>query len=205
LQPLYFQHFARMQFQGGEVTAYRKHLYILIRNSLMPLLVLLGAGVGWYLFIGGNLTSGLILFGLFGALGIVLWWVYIYIDWANDLYLVTKDQVVDIYRKPLGQEVRKSAPLENILSVQYERRGITGLIFNYGTVYISVGDIQLDFNDVFNPPLVQQEISNRMSQRLAKKNEEDTADERKRMTDWLNAYHEVEKELRGTENRPGPE
>jgi hypothetical protein len=181
LQPLYFEHFARMQFQGGDVTAYRKHVYILIRNSLMPILVLLGAGAGWYLFIGGNLTSGLLLVGLFGALGIVLWWVYIYVDWANDLYLITKDQVVDIYRKPLGQEVRKSAPLENILSVQYKRRGITGQIFNFGTVYISVGDIELDFNDVFNPPMVQREISNRMSQRLAKKNEEDTADERKRM------------------------
>jgi hypothetical protein len=205
LQPLYFEHFARMQFQGGDVTAYRKHVYILLRNSLMPILVLLGAGVGWYLLIGGNLTSGLLLFGLFGALGIVLWWVYIYIDWANDLYLITKDQVVDISRKPLGQEVRKSAPLENILSVQYKRRGITGQIFNFGTVYISVGDIELDFNDVFNPPMVQREISNRMSQRLAKKNEEDTADERKRMTDWLNAYHDVERELRRTENRPGPE
>jgi len=205
LQPLYFEHFLRMQFQGGEVTAYRKHLYILLRNSLVPLLVLLGASVGWYLFIGGNLTSGLILTGLLGLLGVVLWWIYIYVDWANDLYLVTTEQVVDIYRKPLGQEVRKSAPLENILSVQYKRRGITGLIFNFGTVFISVGDIALDFNDVFNPALVQQEITNRMSQRLAKKREADTADERKRMTDWLDAYHDVEKELREMGNRPGPE
>ena len=205
LQPLYFEHFARMQFQAADVTTYRKHIYILLRNSLVPILLLLGAGVGFYLFIGGNLTSGLILVGLLGAAGIVLWWIYIYIDWANDLYLVTKDSVVDIYRKPLGAEVRKSAPLENILSVQYKRRGITGLIFNFGTVFISVGDIQLDFIDVFNPPMVQQEITARMSQRLAKKRDEDLADERKRMTDWLNAYHDVDKELRGMENPPRAE
>jgi hypothetical protein len=119
--------------------------------------------------------------------------------------LVTSDQVVDIYRKPLGQEVRQSAPLENILSVQYKRRGITALMFNYGTVFISVGDIEIDFKDVFNPPLVQQEITNRMNRRIAKKREADTADERKRMADWLTAYHDVEKEIRDSEGSPESE
>jgi len=205
LQPLYFEHFARMMFQGGGVTSYRKHIYILVRNSLVPFLVLAGAGVGFYLLVGGSFTAGLLLVGLLGAAGILLWWIYIYVDWANDLYLVTSDQVVDIYRKPLGQEVRKSAPLENILSVQYKRRGITGLIFNYGTVFISVGDIEIDFRDVFNPPLVQQEITNRMNRRIALKRDVDTADERKRMADWLTAYHDVEEEIRDSDGRPNTE
>jgi hypothetical protein len=192
LQPLYFEHFLRMMFQGSGVTSYRKHIYILIRNSLVPLLVLLGAGVGFYLLVGGNLTVGLLLVGLLGGGGIILWWVYIYVDWANDLYLITRDQVVDIYRKPLGREVRQSAPLENILAVQYRRRGILGQIFNFGTVFITVGDIELDFVDVFNPAMVQQEITNRANRRIAMKREVDMADENKRMTDWLTAYHQVE-------------
>jgi hypothetical protein len=89
--------------------------------------------------------------------------------------------------------------------VQYKRRGITALMFNYGTVFISVGDIEIDFKDVFNPPLVQQEITNRMNRRIAKKREADTADERKRMADWLTAYHDVEKEIRDSEGSPESE
>ena len=205
LQPLYFEHFARMMFQGAGVSSYRKHIYILIRNSLVPILVLLGAGVGFYLLVGGNLSIGLLLVGLLGAGGIFLWWLYIYVDWANDLYLVTSDQVVDIYRKPLGREVRKSAPLENILSVQYKRRGITSVIFNYGTVNVVVGDTQIDFVDVFNPAMVQQEITNRANQRIAKKKEADMADENKRMTDWLTAYHQVENNIRNPNSTPKTE
>ena len=52
-----------------------------------------------------------------------LWWLYIYVDWHNDLYLITNDQVVDIYRKPLGTEENQAAQIRNILSVEYKRIG----------------------------------------------------------------------------------
>jgi CRP-like cAMP-binding protein len=204
LQPLYFEHFLRMQFQGEGVTTYRKHVWILIRNSLLPLVAVAGYTFAlWWLAV--QLSLAMILIIALGYGGIVLWWVYVYVDWANDLYLITSDQVIDIYRKPLGRERRQAAPLENILAVEFRRRGIISQIFNFGTVFVTVGDRQLDFVDVFNPPMVQQELVNRMNQRIAKKREADAADERKRMLDWLSAYDEVHAEMRQNEGRPRAE
>jgi hypothetical protein len=136
---------------------------------------------------------------------IFLWWTYNYVEWANDLYIITPEQIVDIYRKPLGMENRQSAPLENILSVSYVRQGIFGILFNFGTVKIAVGEINLDFHNVFNPTGVQQEVVRRMNLRIAKKKEADTLAERERMAEWLAAYHAVEGEMGGMENKFNPE
>jgi hypothetical protein len=201
LQPLYFEHFLRMQFQGEGVSSYRKHIWILIRNSLLPLLVVSGYTVALIMLVVNLSLAYLLLIGL-GYGGILLWWIYVYVDWGNDLYLITSDQIVDIYRKPLGRERRQSAPLENILAVEYRRRGIIGQIMNFGTVFITVGDQEIDFVDVFNPPIVQQELINRMNARIAKKREADQADERQRMLDWLSAYDAVAREQRENETRP---
>ena len=73
---------------------------------------------------------------LVGALWLVCLSV---LDWSNDRFEVTNDQIIDIDRKPFGSETRNAAPLEGILGTFYERKGILGNIFNFGTVYITVG------------------------------------------------------------------
>ena len=94
------------------------------------------------------------------------------------MYIIAEDQIIDIYKKPLGTEQRRTAQIKNILSVEFERIGFIGLIFNFGTVYIRVGEEEFTFDNVFNPSLVQREIF----QRLAEK----TRNERQsgRMTQW---------------------
>ncbi len=207
LQPMTFEYFLKTHWEVNNVVTYRKHLFILAARSVLPagtfaLVVFL---FSYWLYNGGALTVGvaalvLLVFGI-----IFLWWTYNYVEWANDLYIITPEQIVDIYRKPLGMENRQSAPLENILSVSYERKGIFGILFNFGTVKIAVGEINLDFLNVFNPTGVQQEVVRRMNLRIAKKKEADTMAERERMAEWLAAYHQVEGELGGMESKPNPE
>ena len=63
-------------------------------------------------------------------LPIILWWVYQYLDWRNDIFQVTPDQILDIDKKPFGSEERRAAPLENILAMYetaYQYRCKTGL------------------------------------------------------------------------------
>jgi hypothetical protein len=129
-------------------------------------------------------------------LPLVLWWVYRYVDWRNDIYQVTPDQVIDISRKPLGTEQRRSAPLENILSTEAERIGFTGYLLNYGTVFITVGGTHLDFEDLMDPASVQADIDRRRETRQERKREAEAAAERERMSAWLMAYYENEPELR---------
>ena len=207
LQPLTFEHFLRTHWEVGDTVTYRKHLFILAARSVLPLgtFALVFFLLGYWLYSGGELTLGLTALALLVFGIIFLWWSYNYVNWANDLYIITPEQIVDIYRRPLGMENRKAAPLENILSVNYVRRGVFGIMFNYGTVNIAVGEINLNFDNVFNPTAVQQEVIRRMNARIAKKKEADTAAERERMAEWLAAYHQVESEMGKVENKLNPE
>ena len=128
------------------------------------------------------------------ALLIVLgWWIYQYVDWSNDIYQVTPDQILDIDRKPLGREQRTAAQLESILATDYERYGILGVFLNYGTVHITVGGSKMTFHDVFDPPSVQQDIDRRRMARNAAREETRVKAERERLADWFLAYNEITK------------
>ncbi len=183
--------------QGGTVT-YHKHWIVLFQDVAVQTLALIGlisVYPLWYYFSGQFISLA---FGsIIGVLIIadLVWWVYGFLDWKNDLYQVTPDQIVDIYRVPFGDEERKSAPLENILSTNYQRNGFWGLLFNYGTVKIQVGNINFDFLNVANPPAVQQDIIKRVNVRQQKKREADTAAERDRMAEWLAMYHKTMSEI----------
>lgn len=120
----------------------------------------------------------------------VSFWVwYEYTDWKNDTFMVTNDEIFDIDRKPFGTEEKRSAQIESILSTSYKRNGFIAYMFNYGTVYISVGGTQLAFEDVIDPAAVQADINRRRAARIAKKAEDAGKDDRERFATWIAAYH----------------
>jgi CRP-like cAMP-binding protein len=118
------------------------------------------------------------------------WAVWEYLDWKNDVFMVTPDEIFDIDRTPLGKEERRAAQIENILSTSYKREGLIANIFNYGTVYITVGGTQMDFQEVLDPAGVQADINRRRAARIAKKNEDSGSADRERFATWIAAYHQ---------------
>lgn len=187
----------QLRFETGGAITYRTHWYILVTKIWIPtilFLVLQGYLIAriarWTLFmsIGGALA-------FVGLCDLILgiWWAYKYLDWRNDYYMVTDDQVVDVNKKPLGHEQRRSAPLRNIMSISFERLGIFGLVLNFGTVRIKVGETELTFDNVYNPTEVQREIFKRMSEQDYKQTQDKIADEERRLADWIEAYHRVRK------------
>lgn len=197
LYRMFFANFLRVRFEDSNVVTYRKHWFVLVRDTFkqfvlflflifVPIMlpgifsVSLGAS-GWSIL-------GLLLFG------VIVWWIYDYVDWVNDVYKVTPDQIIDVYKKPLGKEQRKSAQLENIMSTSSERRGIVGLLLNYGIVKIKVGVEVFDFTDVFDPPQVEQDIIRRIAARKNKKSEAEKVAEAERMGTWLVNYHQISSE-----------
>jgi len=161
-----FHDFLRIRIEDGDIITYRRHWLVLLKRLILPLLGLVVALIFLIGTVTWNFTS--IPYKIGVAIGFVLtvamlyWLVYRYIDWRDDMFQLTPSQVIDIDRKPFGRESRRTAPLENILSIEYERRGIFPMLFNYGTVYITVGNTQLTFNDVSHPADVQQQIFTRM-------------------------------------------
>ncbi len=204
----------RFEDKGGTIT-YRKHWVVLFFKTWFPATLTLASlvlcilrfsnlpktatGVRFVFFRTDPLLDVLIL----GFIAAVLWWIYRIWDWSNDIFQVTLEEIHDIYRKPLGREERRSAPLDNILSTEADRRGLLQILFNYGNVYISVGKMSMDFFDVYNPTSVQQDIDRRRIARVERKAQGEAAAERERLAEFFAMYHQSNQELRREQEDQG--
>jgi hypothetical protein len=198
------QHFLadlfHLRYEVGDTIQYRTHWWILVlRIWFYTLLLMIDLGVIIYILFESARSRlgpgfpvvgafmGLCLFGLV----VLAFWLYNYLDWHNDIYLITGEQVVDVNRKPLGKEERRAAPIRNILSVEYKRVGVIGLLLNFGTVYIRIGETLFTFDNVFNPSEVQRELFHRIATRTVRERQQQAESERQRMAEWISAYHRL--------------
>jgi len=199
-----FSDFFKVRFEESGTVTFRKHWIMLLALIWKQTLIILG-------LVALMVTRAFDIFDMFTPLTIyvfgitflliaIAWWLYGYVDWRNDLYQVTSDQIIDIYRKPLGREDKKSAPIENILSLEHERIGLLGLLLNYGNVVAMVGGTRFTFDGVFDPPSVQQEIFERINARKRQQKEAEATRERERIADWMAAYHRQAEAARRMEN-----
>lgn len=203
----------KMRLEDSGMITYRKHWIVFFLKIWWILLF-------WLVLIGFAVYMGFRSFGAAGAGSSFTTWalvalfislypawriIYNYLDWANDIFQVTSDQIIDIDRKPFGTEERRAAPLENILSTEFKRVGFLGYVFNFGTVFITVGGTQLGFEDVWDPAAVQQDIDQRRMARMAAKKEGEVKAERERMAEWLATYHRAADEFRTLEDLNKPE
>ena len=173
----------RLRFEHLTTVTYRKHVFVLIEQTWKPglvMLFLLGI-LGFEIFSPSatfpklfNADGGLLsLLWAFLFVASLLWGIYEYIDWSNDIFQVTPDQILDIDKTPLGQVSSDMASLDNILSIEYKRVGILELLFNYGSVFITIGGgRQMTFDNVFNPSAVQEDIERRRLEKITKKEQE---------------------------------
>jgi hypothetical protein len=194
----------RVRFEEGDVITYRKHWAVLLREIGLPsiflitILGILGARLGglitllsWPVFM---LTVFVLL--IMGS----SWWLYRYADWANDIYQITPDQIIDVYKKPLAREERKVAPIENILGTEVDRKGLIGILLNYGDVIANVGTTQFIFEGVLDPVTVQQDIVHAQETFLQQKSERDRSRRQSEMVELFDIYHE--KYVTGEHGRP---
>ncbi len=205
-----------LRFEDKDTITYRKHTFVLLKQAGIPILLsilmiaLLGVLIGSWL----DPTEGILPVGsmfalwLIGFLIFFTWAVYQYVDWTNDIFQVTPTQIFDIDKTPLGEEDRRSSPLENILSTESKRKGILQLLFNYGTVIINItGQESMAFEDVLNPSAVQQDIDRRRLASVAKKEADKAAAERDRLADFFATYYtsfeEFQKEEEERKRRSG--
>ncbi|HSG45304.1 MAG TPA: cyclic nucleotide-binding domain-containing protein [Anaerolineales bacterium] len=187
----------KLRFEEGENVYYRKHWVVLFLNSWIPFsgtlfvivlllyrMIQLAFDPAQSLFTDTWVKVYLLSFIPFGV-----WLLYQVWDWSNDQFEVTNDQIIDIDRKPLGTETRNAAQLDSILGTSYERHGLLGNIFNFGTVHIDVGSSKLAFEDVIDPATVQSDIDRRRMAKAAQVSEAKVSAERDRMAAWLATYH----------------
>jgi hypothetical protein len=190
--------FLKVRFERDGVITYRKHWLVLLGKTFFPLVAFLAlvilTGLLAYqeLFRDGLGIPALSVVGFMGLIyfGVFLWWGYHYLDWNNDIYQLTADQIIDIERKPLGEEQKKTAALDSILSIEHAREGIIELVFNYGDVIVNVGQTRFIFHGVHNPDRVHQDVADYIEARRRKKQDAEAEIERERLLDWFGTYQE---------------
>jgi len=206
----------KLRYEQGDHVIYRKHWVVLLMQAWVPAagslftfllflarLVQLSFDPNQSLF---NFTDGFsidswTLVFFFTFFPFAAWFGYEVADWTNDKYEVTNEQIIDIDKTPFGTETRSAAQLESILGTNYERKGVLGNIFNYGTVYITVGGSKLAFEDVIDPATVQSDIDRRRMARQLKQNEAKLSGERERMAEWLAFYHQSAEQFKEEERK----
>jgi hypothetical protein len=207
--------FLNLRFEKGDSVVYRKHWYVLFRQAWIPILSL-GTIVVLFFYRQYQLAistdnfisleqgfsidtwSGVMIIVFFL---LIAWLVYELVDWSNDIYQVTNEQIIDRDKKPFGTESRNAAQLENILGTEFKRVGIIANLLNFGTVYINVGGTIFAFEGVRDPARVQLDIDSRRAARVQKKVAAEVAAERERMAEWLVTYHRNARAFTEDENR----
>jgi hypothetical protein len=195
---------------NGMIT-YRKHLYVLLMMTWLPaasgLGLMVGTGLLYYWRVKDQISlltpSVILLLGIALTGMAFLWWLYKFVDWRNDIYRVTPEKIIDSERKPLGDEITKSAPLENIIGLDYERLGFLGVVLNFGNVIINIGtENKFIFYGIHNPARAQKDIFNYMFERRRKKLQTDTIQEQERVSNYIAAYHRQAEDIRQTKKPP---
>lgn len=201
----------QMRREANGMITYRKHLYVLFRKTLLPAVCIIGAVVVTSVLYSWRvqgmislLNPGMIfLIGAGLAMIAVLWYLYRFIDWSNDIYRVTLEKIIDSERKPLGTQITKSASLENIIGLEYEQHGFLGVVLNFGNVVINVGtENKFIFWAIHNPARAQRDIFNYINERHRKKLQTDTQQEQERISSYLAAYHRQVEDIRQPKKPP---
>ena len=183
----------KVRFEDKDAITYRKHWAVLLREISAPSILfiivigLLGARLGSLITLFS--TGIFLLFGIAVLMVLGAWWLYRYVDWANDIYKITAEQIIDIYKKPLAREERKVAPIENILGTEVDRKGLIGILLNYGDVIANVGTAQFVFEGVFDPVTVQQDIAHAQESLMFQKAEQSRIKRQSEMVELFDIYH----------------
>lgn len=205
------ENFLKVRYERDGVVTYRKHWFLLIQKAWQPVVAMLALIIIIGILVWVGLNQGLTLrseyiFFVIGFLGFILislWMGYYLWDWSNDIYRLTQEMILDIERRPLGREEKKTAPLESILSIEHERANIWGIIFNFGTVTINIGQTKFVFHGVYNPDQVHADISDYREALIRKKRTAEAERDREKMVNWLVAFHDETEKLEDFENNPG--
>jgi len=200
----------QLRYDQGDTIIYRKHWWILLNDIGWPsAAMLVTAGLigvlltgplereGWALNPPALVVALLVIF-----IGLAGWWLYEFEDWRNDLYMVTPDQIVDVYKKPLGQEIRDSSTLDKIQGLRSERTGIIGRLFNFGNVTANVPGKVFTFDGIYDPLSVQENIQRRIEAFKARQGRAEALRRREELADVLSAYYLATREM-NPDQKPG--
>ncbi len=209
----------RFEIREGDRVTWRKHwinllqrtgiqfvlfvlaIYVVLAFALAYATESLGARplelfpVSWVGF-QGWLFLVLLVLGIAAA----LWFVYQYVEWQNDIYIVTENEVIDVERKLavypfffLYTEERRQASLSNVQYADLKIPNPLAVLLNYGDVIIQTAGAEgrLDFLFVAKPRRVHAEILRRLAAYQERRRQQEFQERWGDMPQWFETYRDI--------------
>lgn len=192
----------RTRIEKPEAIIWRKHWIFLLADVAPAFLLGLVLGVVTVLGFFGR-PAWLVAFWpsypfvtLFFTLLAIGWFWWQSTDWANDLYILTKDRIIDVEKRPLFlPEQRREASLGVIQNVTLRIPSPMAALFNYGDVTVQTAAAgEFTFDRAPNPRGVQQEIFRRMEAFQEAQREAEAARRRAELAEWFAVYDELHRQ-----------
>jgi membrane protein YdbS with pleckstrin-like domain len=145
-------------------------------------------------------SSWLFMLVLFLSLLSALWFIYQYVDWRNDVYIITDDEVIDVEKDLfmfpfffLSTENRRQASLANVQYVDLQIPNPIAMILKYGHVIVQTAGAEgtLDFLWVSKPRNVHAEILQRLAEFEERNREREFQERWGDMPRWFETYRDV--------------
>lgn len=193
LVPLVDYFVPRLRSEAGSIITWRKHWWLLIRNSLLWLMLAIALG-GFF----GASALGVLAVPWWVGLPVLtvvlagLWWQYA--NWRNDFYQLTDTHVVDVDQLPLGfYSERRQAALLQIQDIRYDVPNPWAVLLNYGNLLIETASEtgRFTFDYIHDPAQVQQEIFARIEQQRAREQAKAEARQADEFARWIQQYDEL--------------
>lgn len=186
----------RLREDDGENITYRRHWWKLWRGVAGPLGVSLVAALVMVLGAFNPLDIGPLippylvsLVALVVLIPALLWLVYQYLDWKNDLFRVTPDQLTSLHRRPLGSEQRDTANLDNIQALNSAQPTLLSRVLNFGTVTVTIPGKEMTLDGVYDPRGVQEDIQRRIEALKIRKAKAEADRRRQEYAEVMSAYY----------------
>jgi uncharacterized membrane protein YdbT with pleckstrin-like domain len=142
-----------------------RHWFVLVRREVFPALVLIGS-----LLFAGTLALALHTeLWVIGLLGLMIGLIYaglVYLNYIDDVFILTTDRVIDIDRFIFFFfEGRKQADYSKVQDVRVNVRTLVGRILNFGDIVVeTAGRLpNIEMSDIARPFAVQDLIFARMT------------------------------------------
>jgi CRP-like cAMP-binding protein/uncharacterized membrane protein YdbT with pleckstrin-like domain len=129
-----------------------------------------------------------------------LWLIYQYVDWRNDIYIVTDNEVIDVERDLaafpfffLYSENRRQASLANVQYVDFRIPNPVAMAFNVGNVIVQTAGAEgtLTFDFVSRPKHVHEEVLRRLAAYEERQRQREFAERWGDMAEWFEAYQDM--------------
>jgi signal transduction histidine kinase len=183
----------RLEYAG--TITYRKHWVALFLQAWRPTVITLAL----------LLFSILVLFDIIPLphtvdivaavfmLASTAWFIWEFIDWSNDIFVLTKDRIADVERNPLGViQHSTEAPLTAVQNVSYRQPNILYVFFRIGDVLIETAGQTggLTFPWMSPPAQVANEILQYVERARDRQRQLQRAQQRADLFQWFGAYHD---------------